>query len=704
MEIAHTDSEFSRCNRAMRQRPRPRAWHRALLPLLAALASWFCGECANAAEIASPIQVVYQFINDSSGAHPGPTSTIILGFSPGNEAYLYAMSAKHSTAYHGRWSYTNGNMSIQFTSTDFNVDAHFALNLAEPQVTMPFQVLSGEPGQSRWQMNGVGIENGIFAVYRAARADDALGISKADAVKRAFAYAQSRLQMQRSLQRADASRTGPGGANHWAARLYDAVLPAAYADAPCQQNNPNEVQDAKAAGPDMIHVIYCTGPDEWLYLGDSAEVPGNTPNLHTATLTGDPRVQLDPLHPGAALDDPVSRTALIISPFTSAAPNSTDGYQNEPLGPVNERKDIDDAMKQLSAQGYTVQDLVNQDATLLNIVGALSRLKDPGIIDWEGHGGTGEVLFTYDHSPIFRGLTTSGFHQDLIAWYDGYLNQMKSSGLEGLILYAAPPPGSPTRSSTIILALVDAPGIFNLRGFVAVTPKFWEWATQRKGLDLQRSLALMNACYTTDGPNLAEAIQARAFIGWNDEPSYALALATQKYLLSALSRPTHSAEESVYNMLRVAKTRAMIYKEDPLLNGAVGLPGSPLVNDDIDTDLIRALHAYGWDGAKLIDYSEHGWVENHPVMNAGQVWWLLFAERWSQDTRTGAGNLKTCFDKAWGQGDLGNAFQLMLCHNANTGRVPTRDEVAYAMYLLTGEDSLGFGGTKVPRWTMNDAR
>ncbi len=155
-----------------------------------------------AASTTSPIQVAYQFVRDSSGTHPDPTSTILLGFNPGDEAYLYAMSAKHALAYHGRWSYANGEMSLTFGAADFKVDARFALRLTDEQVTMPFQVLSSGPGQSYWQKSSFPLESGIFAVYRAARADDALGISATEAVKRALAYAQSRVQVEASGPRA----------------------------------------------------------------------------------------------------------------------------------------------------------------------------------------------------------------------------------------------------------------------------------------------------------------------------------------------------------------------------------------------------------------------------------------------------------------------------------------------------------------------
>jgi hypothetical protein len=452
----------------------------------------------------------------------------------------------------------------------------------------------------------------------------------------------------------------------------------------------------------VIRIQFCGGPDEWLYLGYLQPFVKSDPALRTTALTADPRVHLDPQSPGDGSSDPSSKTALIIAPYTHPALGAAnDGYQDPAAGTnwIIDQQDIVHDQEELSKQGYTVTTLVNQEASLTNIVAKLSSLHDPGILDWEGHGAPGDALLTYDHS-----ITTTGtipVHPFLSAWYSGYLEQLNSAGLGDLIAYNRPPAGSNAKSATLSLYVLPANGNpWLVRGYIGVTPDFWIWMVQKKRLDLSRSLALANACYSADTNDLAQALQARAFFGWNYESAFELANALRKYLLESLSRPTHSAEESYYNMFRVAKTRTMIYKEAKLLDGAVALPGLPKDS----SDLMQDLRAYGWDGSKLIDYSKAGWAGGGPGVNSGQVWWLLFAERWSHDRTIGANNVAKCYNEVWGGGDLGNTFQYMFCHNANTGQVPTRNEVAYATYLLTGKDMLGFSGTKVPRWTLDDAR
>ncbi len=349
----------------------------------------------------------------------------------------------------------------------------------------------------------------------------------------------------------------------------------------------------------MIRIQYCQGPDEWIYLGYVDPV-GTDPALHTATLTNDPCVHLDPQSPGDPSSDPPSKTALIIAPFTMPpAGSTTDGYQDPAAqtGYVNTLDDIRAEEDYLSKENFSsITTLVNQQATVQGIVTKLSSLQNPGIFDWEGHGVPVDDLLTYEHSAAIPGSRL--VHTVLSSWYDGYLNQLKSGGLSDLITYNSPPSGSATKSQTLHLIVVNVNGNPQIvRGYIAVAPDFWNWMVQKRGLNLHRSLALMNDCDSAESPALAQALQARAFFGWNYEVAPNLALALPKYLLESLSRPTHSTEESYYNMFRVAKTRTMIYKEDKVLDGAVGLFSGPARDT---SDLIQNLRAYGWDGPKLI--------------------------------------------------------------------------------------------------------
>ncbi len=165
------------------------------------------------------------------------------------------------------------------------------------------------------------------------------------------------------------------------------------------------------------------------------------------------------------------------------------------------------------------------------------------------------------------------------------------------------------------------------------------------------------------------------------------ATAVERYLVEALWRPSHSPEETFYNMLRVEKTRQMIYKEDALLEGVMGAPGSDASFDIMD--------GWGWNGSTMIEYRGDGWLSGK--VNAGEVWWMLYAARWSPNTATGAANLNNCYKSYWSHGNPGGLAS-PYCNAANAG-IPSdpsslAPDVAYAIYLLNGTTPAGFCPTR----------
>ena len=68
-------------------------------------------------------------------------------------------------------------------------------------------------------------------------------------------------------------------------------------------------------------------------------------------------------------------------------------------------------------------------------------------------------------------------------------------------------------------------------------------------------------------------------------------------------------------LVRLDKTREMIYKEDHLLNGLLGPYGS-----DASTAI---LDGWGWNGTSMVDTTTGGWLGG--AGGPSQVWWMLFA-------------------------------------------------------------------------------
>ena len=198
------------------------------------------------------------------------------------------------------------------------------------------------------------------------------------------------------------------------------------------------------------------------------------------------------------------------------------------------------------------------------------------------------------------------------------------------------------------------------------------------------------ACEVDQNADVRKAVAAKAFFGFEEQASISGARDAFRYLVKQLVRPTRSAEEAYYNLVRVVNTGQMIYEEDTVLDGSQV------------RSIPKILNAYGPSAAGTpVKYSGNGWLGS--TVNQGQVWWMTFSGRWSQDAEQGATKLLNCWDLFWSKGTKGGLASPG-CNASNDGDLPKIDEVSYAVYLLTGGDALSFSGTKLPRWTLADAR
>ena len=112
-------------------------------------------------------------------------------------------------------------------------------------------------------------------------------------------------------------------------------------------------------------------------------------------------------------------------------------------------------------------------------------------------------------------------------------------------------------------------------------------------------------------------------------------------------------------------------------------------------------------GDEVISYRDAGWLGSPQSGGSktgvapGHVWWLLFAARWAKKADDGKDILLRCYKDYWAD-EKQSAIKDAQCQNSMGGSPPNGDEVGYATYLLTGEATPGFSGTKIPRWTLND--
>lgn len=618
----------------------------------------------------SPAQLVYSFVRDSGGGTPKTGAQILLGFEPGGSAYIYAVDTTEyppsTLAYHGEWSYDGRTMKLRFANSDLSVNATFSLSLSASSLTLPFQLMSSKTGSSTWQRLAMTPSEAVFADYDAAIADTTLALSPADALARAYKYAEAWVGQSFDPPRAADMATRPHSAK--------AACPPTKKDVVTRVQ---ELLDAITIGNDCGQSVEDLLQD---FVGAAPQAP-----LSVGTLATDPRVNLNSAPPGNGISDPLSKSALIIAPFTYTG-TSTNARVQFQHGNTVTLAVLNAIQAQLVTDGFapdSIRMLVNGDATITNIYANFERLRDPGVVIFETHGGADGNLATAsgvgcEKNPV--PVAIPSVPQDLL------------SGIE-------------------CVGMPDGPGLPDVTSSLAVPTSFWS-RLRGHGVDLHRSLVFVTACDTdmtaakgvtprvaqrtpiAQRPGaLARAVQAGAYFAWNDEVSTRIDNAVLKYLVAALSRPTHTSEETFYNMLRVAKTGQMIYKEDTLLSTAVVFP---LVAGG--NDLYDRLDAYGWNGSSMVSYWGHGWESGSPSLNAGQIWWLVFAARWSHDINLGVKSLISC-EQFWDKGQL-SALTSVFCNNANDGAVPKKSEVDYASYLLTGHP---VPKDAVPRWTLDDA-
>jgi hypothetical protein len=657
-------------------------------------------------QVSSPAQVVYEFVKESGGTTPSRGSKILLGFDPNGEAYVYALRPGEWVAYHGHWSYAGGRMSLKISTPSLSVDAHFPLNLTDENVTMPFQIFAGAPGTSQWKASVLSLDAGIFAVYDAAVADSGLALSQGDAVQRALDYAQARIQLDKtsvtsalpSAERAD-------------------VLPLAIASF-ADSNNDSLVCDAprvinvRRIDPDAFLLTYECGSGG-IVRGQvfTVEITLQPPldsfspqsSLAPALLSGDPRVHIYPQSPGDSAADPPGKTAVIVAPYVDhdAQGNENDVNDvqhwsdyfggNATPAPDPSKFSIVPALKQ-DGYGDPVT-LINDDATVVKIAEAVTKVPTPGVVLFLTHGSS----YGLDTGEHWHSSNDDCTKPNKKCWGYGVVErELRNAGLGDLWDFDRPDGGLP-----VTLGLCEIQSYFQGPKTpwveVCLRPKFWEWARLKRRADFTHSLVYIGACETDETEDLRKAIQAGAYFAWKKDVQSGLNAAVESYLVASLSRPTHTAEESYYNLMRIANSQQMIYVEDKLLDGKLGSGPSDMHN----------LDAYGWDGGSVLDYRDAGWYgtaeKQKDAFNAGQVWWLLFVERWSPNRDDGKIKIANCWDQFWSHGDLGG-LRSPQCQNYNNGSLPKADEVGYATYLLTGATDPGFSGTKVPRWTLNDGR
>lgn len=608
------------------------------------------------------LRLNYYHVSDSDGTRPADGVEIALAFEPDGIVQLYVARPTEAIAYRGSYSYDDGVLFLSFSDDDFHPDVSFALDTASDIVTMPFDVFTPDvPGPSTWRRAAASIENNLWMIFTAATVNEALPIP--DAIARANAYAEALV----------------GEPAYLSATLAQAGIPILLGTEPLADGVRlrYRLSDGRVQTVDVQLFGYDAGIDD-------------TP-LTASPLAGDPRVHLNPTSGLNGADDPPNKSAVLIAPFYTKRILSWNPFN--PASAVEDERaviNLDSMEETLSQNGYAVTQLTDDAASVPALIRALRS--SPGFILFSTHGSPDGQLLT----GTYLGTTWSAS-----GVYDRFEDEQQAiaaAGFGDLLSYRYDGQ-DPLNLVTIRNGMTrEYESVF-----ISLTPAFWHWL-RAKGADFSHTLIYVSACSTAATVDLRDAVRARAFLGYDTTVTVGVSGAVANYLVASLARKTRSVEEIYYNIVRVARTRQMIYQEDALLDGnTVWGDGTTSLADHLQGFATLGPNSTsGPDG--IVAYSEAGWLgaASEGRVAAGSVWWLLFGGRWSQNAETGANNLLGCWEDYWSEGQspgLGNPG----CENMQPGGPPSQDEVAYAIYLLTGQSPLEFSGISVPRWTLNDS-
>ena len=595
------------------------------------------------------IPLMYQHISDNDGGKMNAGNVCVINFEPNDSLHLYIASDTDGVSVSGTYKIESSKVHMVISSTYFPLDVTFPIDTSLAQITMPFKVLSADNGTSTWKKVRMDPEDYMLYLYNAIALDET---------------GQTNTEIETRI-------------TDWGNSVKD------------NDGNTN-IETITGTGP-VIKVIYKNKTISKLLLYTKS-LPTDNKTLSTGAFASDPRTHLEVAAPKIDKFDPVEKTALLIGPWNSVKfPNWKTGKDGKPVcdyskmqGTFGEYDKLDELDLLFRNNGYNTIVLKDSVADLLNMIKAL--LPGNGKSSSPGH------VFISSHGDMEGCVSTGTF------WYnDQPISNIKKAvdaKYPGLWMYGGGSEDDPYIFAFYKLNVGIKPGIVLRNLFVK--PLFWKWLSEQ-GADFSTSFIHIGACDLDKNPDLKQYIKAKAIFLYNQEVPKDFSGAVERYFIELLARPSTSTEEVYYNMLRLIKTGQMIYKEDALLNGSM-----PTEADDMFYP-----HASGYDGTNIISYDEAGWCDtkNQTNINAGNLWYLLWASRWSQDVDKGWQALLDCWDACWSKGDPGGMAN-QGCNNMSPGAAPNADEVAYAGWLLKGLMTISPSGTLkvVPRFTLNDAK
>lgn len=641
--------------------------------------------------IETPVQNVYYWKGDDNGDQPGDGSHMYLMFEPNGSADLMVENDSDQLTVGGSWDYADGEMSLSFDDENLVTEVSFEVDLDAAEITMPFRLLSGgEEGESTWIRSTSDPQTYLASIFLVATGgtDQASG---PEAVERAVDYANAVIEANGEV---------PSGLRSTSASSAqgDSTFgdPGRISGVEVVKNPDGTVNDRQ------VRVFWTDGPPTTTLLWTWATPGTDNISLSQAPLAGDPRTHLPTKPSGNTSGDPATKRAVFIEPL-----NSFKSFTfNTLTGPALEAAagfDWSAMSDALEDRGYSVTEVEDKEAGVIGTTRAILDGGDPGVLIINTHGAADGSIMVLD--LILDPEQTTAYNAGVAdSEKPGDAARAKlqkaviDAGYRDLLNYT-----NANGDRALSLMTVHVTGKDPYATYVALTPAYWDWLREKKGVDLSRSLVYMAAC-DLDQSDLRDHVRAGSFWAFDKEIPPRTAGAIAQYLVKSIAKPTWTAEEAFYNLVRVVNTKEATYQHDLVLDGMVpanhvsGGSPSPLF-DPNQTPLDKGfiLNAYSMNGSTAVPYAGHGWLDPTTV-SGSQIWWMTWAARWGQDAIAGAGNLDQCWNQFWSRGTNGGLAS-PFCNAANAGSTPTRPEVEHAKWLLTGNAPPADAPT---RWTLNE--
>jgi hypothetical protein len=633
---------------------------------------------------ATAMAISLSLVSDSSGMTPASGDAVEILFEPPNTVHLLALDANdpaNSLSFQGTYTMTATNLTVSFTASGFVRSGSVAFDATKATLTLPFQVFSSDKGTSAWNRNVALISQNAQDLFSSLSAASPLNLSLEQRSSRVFDWVTHYVAVHADVA-AQALRQNTL-APHIALGLPWFIAP--YITGCYLSSDGTEFVCDYSDGSQSSTIVY-----QWEPLGATT--------LTVSPLASDPRIALS-VTPATDDANPPNKTALFIAPFDAMKyyahyPLASGGTAEGTVYGFHQDDNLSGAQSVLEDAGYKVQNLLNEDATVPAIVNALTG-PTPGYIYYSTHGGSNGFVGTGQ----FLGY---GFDDAYQALQGVFATLRNTNHLGDLLDYEVTTGDIP---KTLGYMCVTA-SVGTTKGdacYVALTPYFWKWLHESRGVDFRNSLFMMGACLTDHNPDLRSWIGARAYFDYTITIPGPFSGAVFQYFGKTLARHTHSAEESYYNVLRVVNSGQMVYPEDELFNNLTNF------NVKNGVDVQGAFHGWFPNGGTMVDYQKAGWLDEPAGggasgnANPGYIWLLLSAGRWGGNAKQGGNNLADCWKTAWSKGTTGDTGTW--CAMAAPGQAAKQGEVAYAGWLLTGES--GYAGmplaeSPVARWTLND--